>query len=193
MVCANIAVALLAAGASSRFGGNKLEADFGGKMLGLSVAETIVGMGFGWQFAVCGPKSAKLVRPLEAMGFAVIHNATPEAGLSRSLALAVNAAEATEAVALLICLADMPFVTSAHLKTLAKAFYTSGTAAASTRDSQPMPPVIFPRAQWAELEATQGDRGARGLLLKAMQVGASAAMLADIDQPEDIAHLKPIG
>lgn len=186
MACADIAIALLAAGASTRFGGNKLEADFGGKMLGLSVAETIAGMGFGWQFAVCGPKSAKLVRPLEAMGFAVIHNDTPEAGLSRSLALAVNAAEATEAVALLICLADMPFVTGAHLLALAEAFHTTGTAAASTRDCQPMPPAIFPRAQWAELKATVGDRGARALLSKAMQVEAPRAMLADIDQITDL-------
>ena len=184
--CANIAIALLAAGASTRFGGNKLEADFRGRMLGLAAAETIAGMRFGWQFAVCGPKSAKLVSPLEAMGFKVIHNDTPEAGLSRSLGLAVNAAEATEAVALLICLADMPFVMSAHLKSLTEAFHTTGTAAASTRDSQPMPPAIFPRAQWAELKATEGDRGARGLIAKAVQVEAPAAMLADVDQPSDL-------
>ena len=186
MACANIAIALLAAGASTRFGGNKLEADFGGRMLGLAAAETIAGMGFGWQFAVCGPKSAKLVSPLEAFRFKVIHNDTPEAGLSRSLALAVNAAETTEAVALLICLADMPYVTSTHLKLLAEAFHTTGTAAASTRDSQPMPPANFPRAQWAELKALEGDRGARALLSKAMQVEAPRAMLADIDQITDL-------
>ena len=186
MACADIAIALLAAGASTRFGGNKLEADFGGKMLGLSVAETIAGIGSGWQFAVCGPKSAKLVRPLEAMGFAVIHNDMPEAGLSRSLSLAVNAAETTEAVALLICLADMPFVAGAHLLALAEAFQATGKAAASTRDSQPMPPAIFPRAQWGELKAAEGDRGARGLIAKAVQVEAPAATLADVDQPIDL-------
>ena len=126
------------------------------------------------------------MRPLEAMGFAVIHNDMPEAGLSRSLSLAVNAAETTEAVALLICLADMPFVAGAHLLALAEAFQATGKAAASTRDSQPMPPAIFPRAQWGELKAAEGDRGARGLIAKAVQVEAPAATLADVDQPIDL-------
>ena len=179
MACASISGILLAAGRGSRFGGNKLEAMLGGKMLGLHAAQTLAGIGCGHVFAVHDPANARLAAALSAEGFTLIDNHSPEVGLSHSLSLAVEAAFDTDATALLVCLADMPFVTSAHLAALIEA-RDHGVVASAIRDAR-MPPALFPRSSWLALAAATGDEGARPLLRDAFSVRGSAEMLADID------------
>lgn len=180
---ADIAVAVLAAGQGRRFGSDKLMVDLGGIPIGLHVAQTLAPMPFGWRFAVCS-KSAALAEQLSHAGIEIIANDTPDTGQAHSLHLAVKAAEATAANALLVVLADMPFVSANHIADLVAAY--DGDILASTDGAAPMPPAIFPRDTWPMLLATSGDTGARGLLKNARLFTASPGELRDIDVVADL-------
>jgi molybdenum cofactor cytidylyltransferase len=181
MDCAEIAVAILAAGESRRFGSDKLMADLDGIPMGLHIARTVASMAFGWRFAIC-PKGAALVQHFSGFGFEPIENAASELGQSHSLHLAVHGAEATDAKALLVLLADMPFVSEGHIT----AVVANGGLCASTDGSKPMPPALFPRTCWPELLDTSGDQGARSLLANAILVNAAPRELRDIDVAADL-------
>jgi molybdenum cofactor cytidylyltransferase len=184
MDCADIAVAVLAAGQGSRFGSDKLMADLDGIPLGLHIARTIKSMNFSWRFAVCAGGAAIA---LHYDRFDIIENAAPENGQSHSLHLAVGAADATDAQALLILLADMPFVSAGHIAKLVGC----NALVASTDGDKPMPPALFPRAYWPELLRTRGDSGARSLLANAALISASPEELRDIDVVEDLHRPQP--
>ncbi len=182
----DLAGVLLAAGRGRRFGGNKLEAMFEGKMLGMHAAATLARVGCGWLFAVHDPAHAGLAAALDAQGFALIANDDADRDLSHSLALAIGAARATEATALLVCLGDMPFVTAAHLCAVIAA--GKDRVVASALGDTRMPPALLPRSCWPALATQTGDIGARTLSGDATLVRASAALLADIDTQADLAR-----
>ena len=184
MDCARVAAVLLAAGRGSRFGGNKLEAMLGDTMLGLHAARTLAGVEFGHLLAVHDPAHARLATALRDQGFNLIDNEDPSAGLSHSLALAANAVLTTDADAMLVCLADMPFVTSDHLTRLIESSH--GEIIASAIGDNRMPPALFPRAYWRALTTLTGDAGARKLLRDAITIQVAPVMLADIDTRADL-------
>lgn len=175
---------LLAAGLSTRFGGNKLESLLRGEMLGLHAARTLAGLGLEKLIAVCNPASAPLNEALKPLGFHLKYNERPDAGLSSSLKIAVE--EASGAGALLIILADMPNVTQAHFAALLEA-YNDTCCVASSLIGQRMPPVLIPCSLFPELMSATGDAGARNLLRAGIAVEGSAEMLADVDTRADLA------
>lgn len=177
----DVAVAVLAAGRSERYGADKLMVPFGGIPLGLHIGKTLSTLGFGWRLVICG-KESPLRHSYSELGFTVVENAAPENGQSHSLHLAVRAAQATAVRALLIVLADMPFVTSEHLEKMGASHHLT----ASSDGRVPMPPALFPRALWPDLLSMRGDSGARHLLTNAQLVNASANELRDIDVPQDL-------
>lgn len=181
MECADIAVVVLAAGQAKRFGSDKLAEPLDGLPLGLHIAGTLAPMGFGWRFAVC-QTGAALAQHFSAMDFAIIENVAPQDGQAHSLHLAVHAAERTNAKALLVMLADMPFVTRLHIAAVAG----GDGLTASSYGNAPMPPALFPRGLWPLLLATNGDAGARALLRDAHLVTGTPDELRDIDVADDL-------
>ena len=189
MASARIIGVLLAAGAGSRFGGDKLEALLGGMMIGEHSARALAACRCDWHVAVCGEDDSPLVSMLEALSYTRIVNAQPETGLSHSLALGARKAMQCEAEAMLVCLGDMPFVTTAHLDRLIAAFGSAeGHACITSQNDQiRMPPAIFPKSHFPDLLALTGDQGARPLLRAAIGVPTEPGLLADIDTPGDLA------
>lgn len=186
---ANILCALIAAGQSKRFSGNKLEAMFDGQMLGTYAATSMRSAGLGVCIAVTRAQSLMLNKWLSSHDYTLIMNENPDAGLSHSIALAAQAAINCNADALLICLADMPFVPADHFRALVRAFEQNDVASAygDTR----MPPIIFARVTLAKLTKLTGDSGARGLLSSATAVPIDPKWLIDVDTREDmIRHTK---
>jgi molybdenum cofactor cytidylyltransferase len=181
MECADIAVAVLAAGQARRFGSDKLMADLDGVPLGAHIARTLSPMGFGWQFAVCAT-CAPIAGHYAALDFSILENPLPESGQAHSLHLAVAAAQEVGAKALLITLADMPFVIAGHINAVMR---TRGFTA-SHDGVNVMPPALFPRDTWPELLRTSGDAGARELLGRAQRISASVGILRDIDTQADL-------
>lgn len=187
MQAKDVAIVLLAAGNARRFGSDKLMADFEGAPMGARVAHELVSVAAAAHFAVCQP-DAVIAAHYARLGFDIVDNPRADLGLSGSLHLAVEAALRTDAQALLIALADMPFVQTAHIDTLIAA--CTDTVVASFDGHQPMPPAIFPRSHWPELLATVGDAGARDILARAGKLTAPADTLRDIDTPDELAASK---
>lgn len=187
MQAKDVAIVLLAAGNARRFGADKLMADFEGAPLGLRAAHELAGIEAAAHFAVCQP-DAIIAAHYTRLGFDIVDNPNPGIGLSGSLHLAVEAALRTDAQALLIALADMPFVQATHVETLIAA--CSDNVVASFDGHQPMPPAIFPRSHWPDLLATVGDAGARHILAGAEKIATPAGTLCDIDTADDLAASK---
>lgn len=182
-----IAVAVLAAGASTRFGGNKLQAHFGKGILGCHILDQLAQCNFSSRYAVVTDLDDQLSQTYKQFSFALIENTNPPAGLSQSVKLAVSMAQTSQADALLICLADMPFVDSNHIGRLCAAYRQTEEIIASAHNGIAMPPAIFPRKIWGALLKTTGDSGARDLIRHAKCIEANAAVLRDIDTPQDLA------
>lgn len=186
MACGNITLAILAAGRASRFGGRKLEAMIDGVMIGTMTAARLAELDFKARFVVADPAHSDLIEAFAALGFSAVANDRPDEGLSRSVSLAGQAAQNSDAGALLICLADMPNVPFAHITAMARAFGDSPCVIASAVHGIATPPALFPRPHYPRLAALSGGVGAKALLAGAMLIDADAWSMADVDTPEDL-------
>ena len=178
-----IALIVLAAGLSSRFGhGHKLEQDLFGKPVGLHAVETLAPLSFAARIAVIGPSAPDYARS----DYQVVTNPNPAAGMSGSIALGLAAASSARIEAALIILADMPFVTESHVCRILQAYGPQHTIVASLASGRAMPPALFGRAHFGRLMSLSGDAGARNLLRQAKQVPAPPETLIDIDTPAQL-------
>lgn len=190
----DVAVVYLAAGRSLRHGGgHKLYRPLGGKPLGLHAAGMLAALPFKVRIAVCASHTADLVPALNDLGFATHMNPDAGRGLSSSLAIGVEAALAAHPRALLVCLADMPFVTPGHVAALvARLDPAHGVDVVASRAADGearTPPAVFAGPRVRALLDLTGDVGARALLTDADTVTAPARELADFDRDEDFLHL----
>ncbi|MDB5527505.1 MAG: CTP:molybdopterin cytidylyltransferase [Devosia sp.] len=185
------ALLVLAAGLSQRFGeGSKLMAPLRGKPLGLHIADTVAGAGFARKLVMCRQGDAVLQAAFAGRGFEVVVNPDSGRGQASSLALGVRALARRNPKAILVCLADMPFVTMGHLETVAGALGNDMNVVASRLPAgQPSPPAAFARVHFDALTRLEGDKGARSLLASACLIDAPAEVLADFDTPGDFANL----
>lgn len=173
-----ITLILLAAGHSRRFGKPKLRAMLHGRMLAHHIAANLYDIPFARRLAVVGADDLGLA----AFGFELVGlDSTIQ---SASLAAGVAAAQSEPCAAIMIALADMPFVPASHFIELAKAF--DGERIATSDGQRNMPPAIFGRSHFAALGQLQGDQGARTILEDAPHVVADAQLLYDIDTPEQL-------
>lgn len=184
-----VAVVLLAAGLSSRFGpADKLQVPLDGLPLGLHAARRLGSLPFARRIAVVRDKGPDFA----GFGFTAIVNPDPAAGQSASIRLGLAEARLAEPQAMLIALADMPFVTEAHIRALLDGFDSTHPVVASTDGQRASPPALFDASLFPTLECLTGDTGARMLLREAVLVGASPAELADIDTPLDLPPGTPV-
>jgi molybdenum cofactor cytidylyltransferase len=178
------ALVLLAAGLSRRFGGDKLSADLAGRPLGLHGAATLASLPLAERIAVIGGGGPDYA----ALGFRIVRNPDPGAGQAGSLRLGVRAARESGAAAVLIALADMPFVTSDHVRRLLAAG-GEDVVVASSDGARRSPPALFGRGWFDRLEQVSGDQGARALLREAAVVAADPRELVDVDTPAALDEL----
>ncbi|MBT2185502.1 nucleotidyltransferase family protein [Sphingobium nicotianae] len=179
-----LAVALLAAGRSTRFGvADKLLAQLGDRPLIKWAADAGLSVGADHRFLVAGDDF-----DADTLGYRLCPNPHPEHGMATSLRIAATAAREAGASALLILLADMPFVTAAHLARLVATFLRDSSAPvfSTAEGGTPQPPSLFPASLFAALQALEGDKGARSLAVGATLVVAGADALLDVDTPDDL-------
>jgi molybdenum cofactor cytidylyltransferase len=104
--------------------------------------------------------------------------------LPHSIAAAANAAQSTDADALLLALADHALLCTQDYESLIQSWQESGKTTAAWYLDAPGAPAIFNRADFGELTRLCGDRGAKGLLKslqKQQQLGWMALPGASID------------
>jgi molybdenum cofactor cytidylyltransferase len=155
---------LLAAGASTRFGSNKLLhpllcgtpiAVAAARSLKQSVDRTI---------AVVRTQADELSQLLRAESFEIVVCPNASEGMGHSLACGVAAAN--EASGWLIALADMPYMKPETTRAVIRRLENGAVIAAPSFEGQRGHPVGFNGSLYEELLALGGDSGARGLLVR---------------------------
>ncbi len=153
---------LLAAGAGTRFGGDKLLARLpDGTAVGVRAARTLRS-GVDRALAVVRPGDEALSHLLGAEGLDVAVFSRADDGMGASLAFGVAAAP--DADGWVIALADMPFVQRETIEVVAGMLRAGAWIAAPRHRGRRGHPVGFARALFPELVELGGDRGARTLL-----------------------------
>lgn len=175
---------VLAAGLSRRFGADKLLHRLGDKPLGAHIADTLATIPFAGRIAICPTGNARRARLFAARGFELIVNDDPQRGMGTSLSLGAARAMAMDADAMLVCLADVPYVTSSHLVAVVEALGPAEAAASRTLGMRG-PPAAFSRSLFAQLAELSGDTGAKHLLRSATLVDAAPETMRDFDTLDD--------
>jgi molybdenum cofactor cytidylyltransferase len=181
-----VSAVVLAAGASTRMGTQKLLLPLGGEPLVRRTVRQVSEAGFDDVLVILGNEHEKTLEALD--GLAVRHavNAEYASGMGSSFRTAVEHLARSNAA--MFALADQPFVTSHEYRSLLDAYRQHAPAIVSVRYGEVMaPPHLFEREFFPELAQLQ--HGARSLLLRhaerAMTLRFPPDLLVDIDTPED--------
>ena len=175
----DVVFALLAAGKSERFGGDKLAARLGNTTL--------------LERAIAAVDQAKFTNKLlivsrwrnvaEPEGWRRVVNEDAASGMASSICCALK--HAGDANRFVLGLADMPFVPPDHLRNLARA---TGVVFTRQADGSNGAPAAFPKSEWHRLRDLSGDRGAGSLVwdgARSIDIGETER-LQDIDTPSDL-------
>lgn len=187
-----VAAALLAAGASRRFGpDDKLAADLKGTMLGVHAALAMNARRFCAAWVITSPPGHPCEAEWRDAGFKPVSNPTADEGMGTSVAMAAQLASEAGADALLIALADMPMVPSEHFSALIieGERHRSGYIVGSQGTGAIMPPAVFGSGHFSALARLSGDAGARSLLKDAEALNCAPEWLVDVDTPETLEAL----
>ena len=188
-----VPVAILAAGGASRMGEAKQILDVGGESMLRRAVRTAIESRCGEVVVVLGARRADTDRELAGLPVRVVENLEWKSGIASSIGAAVGAVEALGGQAIVLALADQPFVGAAHLRRLATTL-RAGTAriVASAYPQGGGVPAAFDRELFGELRALRGDAGARDLIrrLPALTVEIPLENPADVDTPADYEKLR---
>ena len=158
-----IAVVVLAAGASRRFGdADKLQAKIKGvPMLAKSLA-AYDRLTAAYKIAVLAPDSA-LGDICNAAGFDTVTNPRAGEGMGTSLAAGINALPDGVTHAF-IGFGDMPFLQPQTLQLIARAIDKSVSIIVPTYQDRRGHPVLFAATHFANLKKLEGDKGGRSII-----------------------------
>jgi molybdenum cofactor cytidylyltransferase len=177
---------LLAAGASTRMGTQKLLLPFDGEPLVRRAARQVAAAGFDDVLVVVGSEHEAVLAALE--GLPVRHAVNPEfaTGMGSSFRTAVEHLADSEAA--MFALADQPFVTESEYGMVLDTYRRQRSPIVSVRYGEVMaPPHVFERQFFPELAQLQ--HGARPVLQRHLErtiiLRFPQELLVDVDSPED--------
>jgi molybdenum cofactor cytidylyltransferase len=189
-----IVAVVLAAGLGKRMGGNKMLADFGGQPMIVATVQNILASGVDEVVVVTGHGHDAVSEALSNLKVRLVHNPDYATGMASSLRVGVAAVGSADAV--VVCLGDMPRVSSAVIDRMIAAFNPTEhrSIIVPTHKGQYGNPVMWGAEHFARLTSLSGDKGARSLIgdlkSEATEIEADAGVLMDADTPEDLAALK---
>jgi molybdenum cofactor cytidylyltransferase len=191
----NVAAIILAAGRSTRMGGpNKLLAELSGKPLVRIVTEQALASKANGVIVVTGHQAAQVEKALQGLKVTFVHNPDFAEGLASSVKAGVSAVR-DEADGAVICLGDMPLISSDLIDRLIEAFAPDrgSLIAVPVSDNRRGNPVLWSRRFFNELMTLDGDIGARHLIAKHSEAVAEVPVeghgaFLDIDTPQALAE-----
>jgi molybdenum cofactor cytidylyltransferase len=181
-----ISAVILAAGASTRMGTQKLLLTLGGEPLIRRTVRQVADAGFDDVLVVVGSDWENTLAALDGLPIRHAVNADYASGMGSSFRTAV--AHLGDSQAAMFALADQPFVTTNEYRTVLDTYRRESPPIVSVRYGDVMaPPHLFQSEFFPELAHMQ--HGARSLLQKHRErttvLHFDADLLMDIDTPED--------
>ena len=184
-----VAGVVLAAGASTRMGRNKLLLRVAGESLLRRAVARSVAAGLDPVIVVLGYEADRAREELSGLPCRPVLNAGYARGMNASVRAGIAAVPA-EARAVVVILADMPFVTEGMIRALVERYRASDPPlVVSEYGGVQAPPTLYDRRLFTELGAVEGEGCGRQVVRRhggdAAVVAWPAAALTDIDRPED--------
>jgi molybdenum cofactor cytidylyltransferase len=174
---ANICAILLAAGASKRFGSDKLLHPLAGGTPVAAAALANLRSAVPRVIAVVRPGAATLEHLLREAGATVILCADADDGMGASLSSAVSAC--SDVAGWVVALADMPYIRPETIAKIAASLAAGAAIVAPSYRGERGHPVGMSVRFRAQLEALRGDEGARSVLRE----NAGVVKLIGVDDP----------
>jgi molybdenum cofactor cytidylyltransferase len=180
-----VTAVILAAGASTRMGTQKLLLPFGNEPLVRRIARQIGEVGFDDVLVVVGHAHKEVVEALNGLPLRHAVNADYARGMGTSFRTAI---EHLDSDAALFALADQPLLTSREYRMMLDVYLKDAPPIISVRYGEVMaPPHLFTREFYPELAGL--EHGARPILLRhagrTRVLHFSPELLLDVDTPED--------
>lgn len=190
----------LAAGESKRMGCPKLSLPLGNKKLGSYGLEAALNSEVDLVIVVKREKNLEWLNTFlnnKEYKNKLVHITCKTAylGISETIKHGIKLALLIEAEAVVIMLADQPFMTKETINVLIKQFKKTNTnyIAIGNDQSPPQPPVLFNSNLFPTLLQLEGDKGARGIfhLVPGLIIDyKNKTLFFDIDTPEDYLQIK---
>ena len=190
-----VAGVVLAAGASTRLGRNKLFLEIEGESLLRRAVRHVSNAGLNPIVVVLGHEADRARQELTDLPIVPVVNADYQSGVNSSLRAGIMAA--SQATAAVVVLADMTFVTTAMIETLVERYRTSAAPLViSDYSGVNAPPMLYDRSLFNELLSMQGE-GCGKQVVKHHRHEAVAVVwpqdaLTDLDVPEDVDRIKAL-
>ncbi len=193
MANARVASVVLAAGSSTRMGRNKLLLEIGGETMVRRAVKAAISAQLSPVIVVLGHEADRVRAELDGLTCLPVVNREHLRGAGCSLRVGVK--EVAEASALVLSLADMPFVTSAMLAELVERYRETGKHLVMSRYGEvEAPPHLFDRSLFGELLAGEDERCAKPIIRRhmadAVVAGWPAAALQDVDLAADYEQVR---
>jgi len=189
-----VAGIILEAGTSTRMGRNKLLFALDGETLLRRAVRGATRAGLDPVLVVLGHEADQARRELAPVDCRTVVNTEYARGINSSLHAGLAALPA-EPRAVVVMLADMPFVTAEMIATLVTR-YRAGTAPLVVSDYGGVhaPPQLYDRSLFPELMAMEGEGCGKQVVRRhrseATVVSWPAEALTDVDVPEDVERVK---
>lgn len=190
-----IAAVVLAAGLARRMGSNKLLAPIDGVAMVARVVDAVLQSQARPVVVVTGNEAERVQGALAGRDVRFVHNPDFAEGLSTSVKRGIAALPA-DCDGALVCLGDMPRVTSRDLDRLIAAFNpVEGRAiCVPVRNGKRGNPVLWARRFFPEIQSLAGDVGAKHLIGAYTEAVAEVqteddGVLIDIDTPQALASI----
>lgn len=182
---------VLAAGASTRMGMQKLLLALDGEPIVRRTVRQVADTGFDEVLVVVGHEHASIVAALEGLPIRSVVNADYASGMGSSFRTAVEHLSDTDAA--MFALADQPFVTTREYRTILETYRAERPLIVSVRYGDvTAPPHLFTRELFPELALLQ--HGARPVLERhrgqTIVLQFPPELLLDIDTPDDYERAK---
>lgn len=188
-----VSAVILAAGASSRMGRQKLLLPLAGEPLVRRVVTRVSQAGFDDVLVVVGFEHEKVIGALEGLAVRHVINQDFETGMGSSFRAAVSALAESDAA--MFTLADQPLLRAADYRSLLDAYQQQPIGIVSVRYGEvTAPPHLFDRRFFPELAVL--EHGARPVLQRHLAettiLRFSPDLLLDIDTQEDYERAKEL-
>lgn len=191
----NVAIAVLAAGGGSRFGGSvpKPLAPLAGRSLVAHALRAAERSGLRPLVLVVGSRGGEVAANVSP-SVEVVSNPRWRDGISTSLRVALELLdERVNVNAVIVGLADQPLVGPEAYRRLAAAYDDGATLAAASYGGQRANPVLIARSLWDSALTLRGDVGARALMSDHPVTDVpcdGTGEATDVDTPTDLAELE---